>query len=303
MEVEEPEKVECNTGTNVRAYCGTINNPTEDDYGRMRALPYEYVLFNDEVGEQGTPHIQYYIHHKPKIRFNALKKALPRAAIFACKGNPQQNYNYVTKCVADGDEPTYEKGTLPQQGKRSDLDIVKECLKETGKMRDVVRVARTPVSVKMAEYIIKYDERERDFKPKIIWLYGPTGCGKSANAVRMCHEKPYFASSGKWFEGYDAHKCIILNEVREDFMPWAKLLDFTDRYGYRVECKGGTRQLLAETMIFTSPYHPAKLFRSQTREDVGQFLRRISEIHKIDYSAEFPKPDIPDVDIYDDEED
>lgn len=304
QDIVEPEHRECTDNTNVRAYCGTINNPTEDDYERMHSLTYDYVLYCNEIGDKnGTPHIQWYIYHDGKIRFKSLKKALPRANIRACNGNAQQNYIYITKQLKPGEQPHYEKGTIPRKGKRNDLDVVKECLEETGKMRSVVRVARNAVSVKMAECILKYTERERDFRPRIIWIYGPTGCGKSATAVRMCDEKPYFASNGKWFEGYDAHKCIILNDVREDFMPWRDLLDFTDRYGCKVQFKGGSRQLLAETMIFTSPYHPMNLYRSQVREDVIQFIRRMEQIIKLDYTAEFPKPEFPDGFLDDIEED
>uniref|UniRef100_UPI0040488E22 hypothetical protein n=1 Tax=Shewanella sp. TaxID=50422 RepID=UPI0040488E22 len=54
------------------------------------------------------------------------------------------------------------------------------------------------------------------------------------------------------------------------------LLRLLDRYPYQVETKGGSRQLLAETMIITCPFMPEEMYNG--REDIKQLLRRIDEI-------------------------
>jgi len=59
----------------------TINNPTEADRAAM-ASPPEWVRTvegQDEVGAEGTPHIQFYVVCKAQQRMSALKKWLPRA--------------------------------------------------------------------------------------------------------------------------------------------------------------------------------------------------------------------------------
>lgn len=40
-------------------------------------------------------------------------------------------------------------------------------------------------------------------KPYVVWLAGPTGCGKTFTAFDECKERPWVSSSDlKWFDGY-----------------------------------------------------------------------------------------------------
>ena len=83
-------------------------------------------------------------------------------------------------------------------------------------------------------------------------------------------------STGKWFEGYDGHKKVLIDDMRKDFMKFHELLRLLDRYPMRVEQKGTSRQFVANHIIITSAYNPAMLF--ETREDIHQLLRRIDNI-------------------------
>jgi hypothetical protein len=56
-----------------------------------------------------------------------------------------------------------------------------------------------------------------------------------------------------------------------------------DRYPYRLPVKGGFRQLVADIIVITSPYHPKYVYGSRTVEDINQLLRRI---HVIKYFEE-----------------
>ena len=82
--------------------------------------------------------------------------------------------------------------------------------------------------------------------------------------------------TGKWWEGYDAQEYVIIDDMRGDFLKFHQLLKLLDRYPYRVETKGSTRQFLATHIFITSSYHPEEMF--STREDIQQLLRRIDEI-------------------------
>lgn len=66
----------------------TINNPTqsdEEDIDKLRRMPW-FVAFTsqNEVGQEGTPHIQGMLRTSQQ-RFAAIKKALPRAHIEIAK--------------------------------------------------------------------------------------------------------------------------------------------------------------------------------------------------------------------------
>lgn len=256
-------------------YCFTINNYTEDDITACKNLKYKYILLGNETGENNTPHLQGYVNFKNQVQFNSIKKKLPRAHIERCKGTAIQNIEYCSKqsiLFEDGEKPNI-------QGKRTDLDIIKESISSTGKMRDVVLIATSYQSVRMAEKILEYHERKRDWKPEVKWYYGATGTGKSRKAYEECSD-PYTAGeTNKWWQGYDAHEEVIIDDFRKDFIKFHELLKLLDRYPYLIECKGGSRQFLAKKIIITSPYHPECIY--ENREDIQQLLRRIDKIEEI----------------------
>lgn len=258
-----------------KSYCLTINNWSQAEYDALVGLKYDYLIIGKEVGASGTPHLQCYVHYNNKLSFNTLKKKIPTAHIEKCKGSADDNIKY---CSKDGDYAEF--GTRPLgQGHRSDLDVVREMVRETGKMREVVMVASSYQSVKMAEQILKYHEKKRDWKPTVKWFWGPTGTGKSREAYRELGEDFYVClSTGRWFDGYDAHENVLIDDMRKDFMKFHELLRMLDRYAFAVETKGGTRQFLAKHIIITSCYHPATMF--DTREDVQQLIRRIDDIRE-----------------------
>jgi len=144
----------------------------------------------------------------------------------------------------------------------------------------------------MAECILKYHEPKRTDKPYVRWFWGATGTGKSKLAYEILGDECYTClSTGKWFEGYDGHDNVLIDDMRKDFLKFHELLRLLDRHAFRVECKGGSRQFRATQIIITSCYAPDTLF--DTREDIQQLLRRIDEIkeftdpndNKLDYES------------------
>lgn len=255
-----------------RAWCFTINNWTSEDYESVMQLKSKYLVVGKEIGEQGTPHLQGYVYLSSPSTMSALSKKLKRAHLAVAKGDGHANFVY---CSKGGDY--YESGERPNQGARKDLDLVKDILRKTSRMADVVEVATSYQSVKMAEQILKYKETPRTWKPQVKWFYGPTGSGKSRQAYEELGDDCYTClSTGRWFEGYDGHSNVLIDDMRKDFMKYHEFLRLIDRYEMRVECKGGTRQFKPHNIIITSCYHPAALYN--TREDINQLLRRIDEI-------------------------
>nr|WAE43181.1 MAG: replication associated protein [Cressdnaviricota sp.] len=266
-----------------RGWCITINNWTPEDLAALKAEKHDYMVLAPEVGESGTPHIQAYIYKHSKIGFPGLHKRLKRARLAEAIGTPEQNRTYIVGPYTDGEKhkpfnPDAEEfGQIPRQGKRTDLDEIRAVLKETNSMRKVVEIASSYQSVKMAEQILKYTEKPRNFKPEVLWFYGPTGSGKSRLAYELLGEDCYTClSTGRWFDGYDAHENVLIDDMRKDFMKFHELLRLLDRYAMRIETKGGTRQFLAKRIIITSAYPPQEMYN--TREDVQQLLRRIDQV-------------------------
>lgn len=74
-------------------WCFTINNSAapEEVFELIGGWPTTYVVYNHEVGENGTPHIQGYAEFSKPMRFSSLK-SLPFGGMFtfseAAKGRP-----------------------------------------------------------------------------------------------------------------------------------------------------------------------------------------------------------------------
>lgn len=258
-----------------RAWCFTINNYTEDDENNVKALEAEaqFVVVGREVGEEGTPHLQGYVYFKCQRHFNAVKKLIPRAHIESAKADAQKNLDY---CLKQGDIFMIE-GKMPKAGKRTDIEKVRHELREGANMRHIVDIAKSTQSIRMAEIYLKYHETARDWKPEVKWFHGSTGSGKTKSAREWLEDDIYTClETGKWWEGYDAHDNVLIDDFRKDFCKFHTLLKILDRYEYKVETKGGSRQLLAKKIAITCPYHPMEVYN--TREDVKQLLRRIDEV-------------------------
>lgn len=257
-----------------RAYCFTINNPVESDYINVRSLfeDSKYGIYGKETGEEGTFHLQGYVYFENARHFKKVKEYIPRAHIEVAKGSPEQN---VTYCSKQGDIVEY--GDRPVQGRRNDISEAYKVVKETSKMKAVVETMPTFQAIKCAEAYLKYHEKPRDWKPEVRWYFGATGEGKTRAAREWLGEDVYTTlEDGKFWEGYDGHECVLIDDFRKDFCKFHVLLRLLDRYEYRVEVKGSSRQLRARKIAITCPFHPRMVY--ETREDVGQLIRRIDQI-------------------------
>jgi len=250
-------------------YCYTLNNWTEQEYEELKLIDCKYQIIGKEIGEQGTPHLQGYIHFKNARSFNAVRKMMKRWHIEPCLGNPNQNMRYCMK------ENNYiELGQRPNQGKRSDIEFVKNNYARP--MKDLIMEVNSYQAIKFAETLKKYCEPQRNFKTYVYWFFGPTGSGKSRLAEEMFPDAYWCMDTNKWWEGYDGHEVVIINDMRADFCKFHVLLNILDRYPMRVETKGGSRQLLAKTIVITTNKHPNDLYN--VNEDKEQLLRRIDNI-------------------------
>ena len=257
----------------------TINNYSIQELEEAERFPSTYKLIAKEIAPTtGTPHIHMYYELKNAKTFSKMKKVFPRANIKIALGNAQQNKKYLSK------ECLYlEEGTPKKQGNRKDIEIVRELLDKGGKIRECIRSVSSYQSIRIAEIHLKYFEKARNWKPKIVWIHGPTGTGKSRMAFSRCegHDTYVAMENNRWWEGYDGHSHVIIDDIREDSFPFKTLLRMLDRYEYRIECKGGSRQFLAKEIYITAPKSPHQMFQF-CGEAVGQLTRRIDEIIFLD---------------------
>jgi hypothetical protein len=122
-----------------------------------------------------------------------------------------------------------------------------------------------------------------------IWLYGPSGIGKSFMAKRIADKygpaywKP---PASKWFDGYDSHPVCIIDDYRpcDEGIDFAFLLRLVDRYPCKVEVKHGTVEFVAKYVVVTTPCSPRDTFCSVAPSQMDQIYRRF--IYQFDLSKE-----------------
>lgn len=267
-----------------RAFCFT---DFERDENFLLGLPYSYICWGEEVCPTSQrDHFQGFIYLKDAKTFSAARKmmegrhievqdenATNDQSIGYCKGdytNHKGKYKPLNAVFK-------EFGVKPQQGKRTDLNIVLEKVKKGNcTMRDIVTTATSFQSIRMAEIQFKYFEPPRTWKTQVFWFYGKSGTGKTKQAYEMCKDPYTCMESTKWWEGYDGHQDVIIDDYRPEFCTFQSFIKLLDRNEFRIECKGGSRQMRAKRIFITTPKSPEDTWKHCTAEDLYQLTRRIT---------------------------
>lgn len=175
------------------------------------------------------------------------------------------------------DADWWETGILPiGKGARTDIMKTKESLENGASMRDIIRETTSGQSLQYAKQWLTYEEKPRNYKPKVEWYYGLTGTGKSKLAFKTFEGKDYFVANetNKWWDGYDGHQNIIIDDMRSNFATYHCLLRLLDRYEHKIEYKGGFRQFKGKHIIITSSETPEEMFHWE----VSELMRRITKL-------------------------
>jgi len=101
-----------------RAFCFTVNNydgiPTEADWEDLQRAGAIYLIFQEEIGEQGTIHLQGYIYFSQAKSLQQVIALIPGGHVLVAKGTAQQNTTYCSKEEGRLGGP-YVYGAIPQQ--------------------------------------------------------------------------------------------------------------------------------------------------------------------------------------------
>lgn len=275
----------------LRSWVFTYNNYTEEGIKRIEDFITKncaWGIYGKEIGEKGTPHLQGAMHFENQRKGHAINNKTGRVMwLHGMNGTFDQARTYCMK-----DNNFWEHGTMPQQGKRSDMEDVREIVMKTGRMREVAKKATTYHQLLFGEKILRYLEPKRDWKPNVRWYWGPPGVGKSRRAMEEAGtEKHVQTRNLRWWDSYDGHENVVMDEFRGSWGPLHELLTLIDRYPHQVETKGGMRQFLARNIWITSCKHPSECYDVKD-EDIDQLTRRISLIELIEKISEVPEGNI-----------
>lgn len=276
-------------------FCFTKNNYVAVDVAILTGVipEFKYWCFGKEVGEGGTPHLQGYFEfpNNTKVRLSAAQTRVQRLGLMGfhlelAKGTAQQNITY---CSKDGD--FFQGGDPPRahQGKRTDLDVVCDAIKDGDNMVDLIDKFPAQV-VKFRsglEYLLQTQRERRFFKTEVWWLWGPTGSGKSRWAWDQEPDAYMKCSTHKWWSGYIGQESVIIDDYRPSKeMPFNFILNLFDRYPLSVETKGGMVEFVAKKIFVTSPYSPS--MTCDHLEWVGA-EQKAQLIRRVDHCVQFPQ--------------
>jgi len=269
----------------------TINSVTRDNFSENFLIPSEVILFCivgfEKAPTTGRQHVQGYCEFNRQVEFSHLRKWLPHAWIARSRGNQEQNIAY---CSKSEDFEEYGIRGTKKPGARTDLDRVIDIINNNPQcpMRAMIREGYVSgQQQRAAEFILKYSMQVRTEPPELIWITGPSGVGKSRMAWQICgYENTYVKNSlSKWFDGYDGHENLILDDMKpltdRDDIVVMFLLALFDVNPIRVETKGSSRQFMSSRIVITSIYEPCQILRNFVGEDPFQVVRRVSRIIRL----------------------
>lgn len=267
-----------------RSWCLTINNYDESDLDQIldHMKGVEYGVVGREVGEENqTPHLQIYFRMKNPITFSALKKKFKKAHIEAAKANDFINREY---CIKAGNYTEY--GKMSNQGKRTDLEKIKNDIMNGKKVDDIV-IDNPSIFHQYGRTLTKIEDlrMRKIFRSEMTigeWVYGSTGTGKSEYAFKDFNPDTHYVwkYDNGWNDGYSQQEIVIVDEFRGQ-MPMNELLMMIDKHpNYYVRRRG--REPLPFTskkVIITSSLAPDEVYHNLSENDkLEQLFRRIKII-------------------------
>jgi len=275
-------------------YCFTFNNYTNDVianfklYGERHC---EYLVYQHELGDSGTPHLQGFFRYKSRRSFRAVIRELQQSGLLgihveARRGTIEQAIEYCTresKRDVGANPAIVEFGIRPVGGgTRTDLKSVIQAVKEGRTSRELFDL-HPEAYVKYARGIDKARfvyAQPRDFKTEVYWYYGTTGTGKSRAACDEASDGDVYWKPGdsKWWDGYEGQPYVIIDDYRCDLCKFHMLLRLFDRYPLMVEGKGCSMHFRSRRIWVTAPNRPEVMWRNRENEDINQLLRRIETI-------------------------
>lgn len=216
-----------------------------------------------------------------------------RAHLETMRGTPEDSLSYCTK----EDSNAFVFGTLPTPGKRTDIHMAAERILAGASVRDLAQETDSAVAVvkfhKGLTVLRSLAQPSRTEPPKVFWIFGPTGTGKTRCAFKSARalarldgksESDIWISSGglRWFDGYDGQLVAIFDDFRSKHVTsFAFLLRLLDRYPVDVEFKGGFVKWVPKYIFITCPYDPDECFSTRKQhvpEDIAQLHRRINKV-------------------------
>jgi len=222
-----------------------------------------YLIYGREVcPKTGRKHLQGYVELNKPMRMSAAQKVIgDKVCHMGIRyGTRDQAREYCMK-----DKNFFEIGKwISGQGHRSDLDDIVDQMKEGKRLTEIIyddtkTYCQYRNGLRDVQAIVDKKTAKKFREVEVIVLSGPTGCGKTRQAM----EEATYKTEGwqlKWWDGYDGDKVICIDEYNND-ENITKLLNLLDGYTLRLDVKGTSTYALWNKVYITTnlrreQFHP-----------------------------------------------
>lgn len=289
-------------------WCFTINNEQYKD-STLPTRVFQYCVMGNEVGDNGTPHIQGFLVMNVRTTLSRMKSLLPRAHLEVMRDiDPINASNYCKKGEQSKEEWKLLKDKGPNFGLNADWfesgDLLAidhrggasggnakrarytECI-EAAEKGDFTTIKENHPDMYWNSYHtmkrIAMDNPKKCSNLKELkneWIYGRPGIGKSRRA-RFENPDHYIKSHNKWWLGYKLEPTVLIDDLGRTDAVWIGeyLKQWADHYPFPAETKGDGSVLRPERIIVTSNYTIEELFPEQQLQDA--LLRRFNVVHMV----------------------
>lgn len=273
----------------------TWNNPPEDWFDVIKQHSEElgivYFVGGQEIApETGTPHIQGYMRLEKMKWGYQIMRVLNHAWIDIARGSEADNIRY---CKKDGKYMELGDPVTGEGRKLCRRDYWNGLLKDLITLSDPEFEAKYPYESvqywgKLREIKIqknrRYDIYTGDLKMKNVWIWGPTGTGKSRWAREIIEaSKIYPKTPNKWWNGYDplTHRVVVYEDYDRETKGMTQYIKiWADRYPFLAEIKNSHTWVCPADycLIITANHCIQDSFPNVSVEDIDAISRRFTQI-------------------------
>lgn len=274
-----------------RNWCFTLHVQEDKDYG-------DFVSGNDKLRcavwqLERCPttqqlHLQGYCEFTASMRMGAVKSIFSQSSMHLelRKGPRAAAIAYCRKEDTRIKGP-WELGDLGdlQPGKRTDLDVLAEELRDGGTIDDII--GKSPALFvryhRGLENLYQRSQQKRGaaWRTVSVMVYhGAAGVGKTRRAIEEAGGDFFILDQGErvWFDGYHGQTTLII----DDFYGWIKygtLLRILDGHPYRAEIKGSFAWALWTKVIITSNQAPSEWYAAGLTPALARRITTIEELN------------------------
>ncbi len=270
--------------------CWTLNNPTVVEEENIKGRnEFSYIIYQEETGDEETPHLQGYLELKKVKSFKKLKKIIGIRAHLERRKERNSNEKSIHYCKKPIEgcncKHCVNARNLPNNGlvipiNRFETGIPKKNAGRVCKtIIDAIKGGTTKKKI-MDEFpedylklhtgidkMIETYQPKRTTDPKVLILYGDTGSGKTYFAMNKWPDayvcKWPHGKNVWWWNNYNHEPVVIFDEFWNQ-PKYGDLLALLQGYPFTVQIgTGRSTQMNSTHLIFTTNIDPEKWYPNE----------------------------------------